>query len=116
MTVSWRGERGAGSVLAVGVVAATVAAVLLMTPVAVALLTKQRVTAASEAAALAAADVVAGIAPGSPCAVATTVAQTADVGLTACVIEGPVVTVATSRSVLGFVIRVAATAGPVGFR
>jgi secretion/DNA translocation related TadE-like protein len=77
-------ERGAGSALVIGVVAALVAAtvaVLLLVPLLVA---RHRAAVAADAAALAAADVALGAAAGVPCERAAAVAEAAGVRLVAC--------------------------------
>lgn len=81
-------ERGAGTVLALGlgmmVVAAAVLIVLLAQSAAMAL----RAAAAADLAALAAADAARGITPGEPCAVAADVARRNGARILSC-LEGP---------------------------
>ena len=88
-------DRGAGTVLALAVLAAVIVLTGLALPLAVALVARQAAAGAADAAALAAADVAAGIHPGFPCEV-----------------DGLVVTVVASRSVLGFAVLARSTAGP----
>ena len=67
---------------------------------------------AADASALAGADAAAGIAAGSPCAVAAGVARANRTSLSGCVVDGLVVTVTTGGSFLGFSLAASATAGP----
>ena len=106
------GERGAGSVLAVAIVGVLIALTVLALPLYSVLSRKQAVGGAADAAALAAADVRVGIVPGEPCAVAASVAEANGAELSACAVDGLVVTVAARTRVLGFVVEAAATAGP----
>ncbi len=107
-------ERGAGSALGLGVVAATVALLLLILPLAVALQGRQLAANAADAAALAAADTAMGAVPGEPCANALRLAEAGGAELVACRIDGAVATVLVAREVLGGSARAAATAGPEG--
>jgi secretion/DNA translocation related TadE-like protein len=81
-------ERGAGTVLALGlgmlVIAAAVLTLLLAQSAAMAF----RAAAAADLAALAAADAVRGITPGEPCAVAAAVARRNGARILSC-LEGP---------------------------
>ncbi|MEO6942551.1 MAG: Rv3654c family TadE-like protein [Terrimesophilobacter sp.] len=106
------GERGAGSILAVAVLAAIVGAVILVAPLAHALVLRAAMLGAADAAALAAADVARGISPGVPCVIAASVAHANGALLTDCLVDGDIVTVRVSTSVLGLPVAVAATAGP----
>jgi secretion/DNA translocation related TadE-like protein len=110
----WLDERGAGSALGLGVVAATVALLLLILPLAVALQGRQLAANAADAAALAAADTAMGAVPGEPCANAARLAEAGGAGLLDCRIDGAVATVLVAREVLGGTARAAATAGPEG--
>ena len=107
-----RGERGAGSVLAIGLVAALVCLTLMLVPLYAVLVAKQSIAGAADAAALAAADVRVGLEAGQPCAVASRVAAANGAALSACSVDGLVVTVVATTSVAGFAVSVAATAGP----
>jgi len=107
-----RGDRGAGSVLAVAIVAGLISLTALLVPLYLVLATKQALAGAADAAALAAADVRVGFVAGEPCAVARRVAAANGGELTACQVDGLVVTVTVSGSVAGFAIGVSATAGP----
>ena len=106
------GERGAGSVLGVAIVAALISLTALLVPLYLVFATKQALAGAADAAALAAADVRVGFVAGEPCAVAARVAAANGGDLTACQVDGLVVTVTVSGSVSGFAIGVSATAGP----
>jgi secretion/DNA translocation related TadE-like protein len=105
-------ENGAGSVLAVGIVAALVCVTAMGLPLYLALATKQALAGAADAAALAAADVRVGLVPGEPCAVAATVARANSVEMAGCVFDGLVVTVTVTTTVIGLPLGVSATAGP----
>jgi len=105
-------ERGAGSVFAVAIVAALVCVTAMLVPLYSVLAKKQALAGAADAAALAAADVRVGLEPGEPCAVAARVATANGGGLASCSVDGLVVTVVVSASVVGFAVGVAATAGP----
>jgi secretion/DNA translocation related TadE-like protein len=105
-------DRGAGSILAVGVMAAVIGIVLLLVPLYTALLVRSRLTGAADAAALAAADVAIGIAPGVPCRVAASVAGANGATMADCRADGVIVTVRVSVVVLGFPVSASATAGP----
>ena len=109
------GERGSGSVLAIAIVTAVLMLFSLVLPVTTVLSAQQRAAGAADAAALAAADVAAGILPGSPCPVAATVAAANAARLDGCLIDGVTATVRVTTSVLGFAVAARATAGrPTG--
>jgi secretion/DNA translocation related TadE-like protein len=107
-----RGERGAGSALAVGLVAAVVAAALLLLPLAAVLEARQRAVAAADAAALAGADTALGLVAGVPCHRAAIVARADGAVLARCAQRGLVVRVETRVPVLGFAVGGTAVAGP----
>ncbi|MDQ1583732.1 MAG: hypothetical protein QOF36_1786 [Microbacteriaceae bacterium] len=107
-------ERGAGSLLAVGVMASVLAVTSMVITVSLALAVKQRVTGAADAAALAAADTASGAMPGYPCDVASAVARLNGAELHRCELSGMVATVSAGAGYLGFDISVAARAGPPG--
>lgn len=107
-----RGERGAGSLLVVGILAATIGLAALCAPLYSVLVVKQHVAGAADAAALAAADVAVGRAPGVPCAVAEDVSAANRATLLACEEDGVVITVRVGTTTLGFEIAATATAGP----
>jgi secretion/DNA translocation related TadE-like protein len=107
-----RDERGAGSVLAVAIVAAMVCVAAMAIPLYSVLVRKQAVAGAADAAALAAADVRVGILAGEPCSVAGEVAAANGFELAGCALDGLVVTVVVRASVAGFPLAATATAGP----
>jgi secretion/DNA translocation related TadE-like protein len=107
-----RRERGAGGVLALALVGATVLLAALTLPIGAVLAGKQRAISAADAAALAAADVAAGIVAGFPCEVAASVADANGSRLTACEVDGLVATVHVAASVVGLPVTASATAGP----
>ena len=107
-------ERGAGSVLVLGIIAACVIVSLVVIPIYRGAVTKRAVANAADAAALAAADVAIGILPGVPCEVAASAAELNGARLSECLLSGPVATVTTESSVLGIVVRARARAGPPG--
>jgi secretion/DNA translocation related TadE-like protein len=106
------GEAGSGSVLALGLIAATVAVAFAVLTLGAGLSARQRVIGAADAAALAAADGASGAVPGAPCALAERVAQVAGARVTACRIDGLIASVEVA-GVFGVVpIRAGSTAGP----
>ena len=109
---SQHGERGAGSILVVAILAAMVSLCALAVPLCSVLVVKQLAAGAADAAALAAADVAVGRASGIPCTVAGQVAAANATSLTACAPDGLVVTVRVEKEVLGFAVVASATAGP----
>jgi hypothetical protein len=96
------------------VIASVVAVTLGLTPLYRVLVVERETAASADAAALAAADVAVGIVPGVPCELAASVAGANDTRLDACELEGVIVTVRVSASVLGFTVPATATAGPPG--
>lgn len=105
-------DGGAGTIIVLGVVAATAGLALLAAPVAGISILRHRATVAADAAALAAADVLVGIVPGRPCALAETLAAANGAALEACVPDGLIVTVRVGIG-NGFVpVTALATAGP----
>jgi secretion/DNA translocation related TadE-like protein len=107
-------ERGAGSVLVLGVVAACITVSLLVIPIYRGAVTKRLVANAADAAALAAADVAIGILPGVPCEAADAAAVLNGARLAECVLSGAVATVTAEASLLGVEVRARARAGPPG--
>jgi secretion/DNA translocation related TadE-like protein len=112
--VRWeRGEeRGSGSILAVGMVAALFASTAVVLPFALALPVKHRVKDAADAAALAAADVLVGRTPGAPCEIAGFVAEANRADVVRCELDGLVATVTTGATVLGLAVTATSSAGP----
>lgn len=72
----------------------------------------QRASAAADAAALAAADALLGVAAGEPCALADRIARVNGATLAACETAGAVVTVTVAVPVAGFGVTARARAGP----
>jgi secretion/DNA translocation related TadE-like protein len=105
-------DAGSGSVLALGILGGVGAALTLLLPLYTGLNIRESVSDAADASALAAADVAAGIAPGSPCVVAAETAAANRAHVARCSVDGLVVTVTTSADFLGLSIRSIATAGP----
>jgi len=108
------GERGSGTILTVAVLAAVLALVGTVVAVSLALVAKQRVVGAADAAALAAADTASGFVAGYPCAAAKRAAQLNGAELGGCDVAGLIATVTAHTSYLGMEITVAARAGPPG--
>ncbi|HRQ00140.1 MAG TPA: flp pilus-assembly TadE/G-like family protein [Terrimesophilobacter sp.] len=106
------GDRGAASVLAVGILSALFALLIALVPLYAALIERQRVAGAADAAALAAADVAVGREPGLPCTVARFVAEANTTTLDACVVDGYVVTVRVVSDRRAIRIEAVSTAGP----
>lgn len=106
------GECGAGSILAVAILATIVATILLVAPLFRVLVIRAQMTGAADAAALAAADVARGILPGVPCVIAASVANANGAVLDECRVDGVIVTVRVSAAVLAFSVTAIATAGP----
>jgi secretion/DNA translocation related TadE-like protein len=110
--VSTDGEVGSGSLLALAIIGATIASLALGVPLLIGIGIRESVATAADAAALAGADVAAGIYPGSPCAVAASVAIANRARLASCRVDGLVVTVRASADFLGLHLASEATAGP----
>jgi secretion/DNA translocation related TadE-like protein len=109
-----RGERGAGSVAALGLGLGIVAVMMLVLPLYGALAARHVVVGAADAAALAAADTASGLVPGYPCDAAARVAAVNGASLEECRVDGLVVTVTVGTEILGLAVREIATAGPAG--
>ncbi len=107
-----RDESGSGTVLGLAVAGCVIAAVTVVLPLYMGLTVHQALEGAADAASLAGADVASGIAAGSPCEVAGTVAGSDDAAMTSCVVDGLVVTVRVEREYLGLRLTDSATAGP----
>lgn len=86
-------ERGAGTALGIGLVAAIAVVTLALGALVPQLVARHRALAAADAAALAAADVALGAAPGVPCDRAGEIARANGATLTACRQQGVVVRV-----------------------
>ncbi|WP_370056458.1 Rv3654c family TadE-like protein [Leifsonia sp. EB41] len=111
-----RRERGAGTVLALAVVAVTVALTTAAIGVTGAWGARQKAAVAADATALAAADVAVGRTSGEPCARADVVARGNGASMTGCVVEAVVVSVEVSVPYLAWETSAAARAGPPGSR
>ena len=109
-----RGDRGSGTVVTLGLGLGIVAVLLAALPLYGALAARHSVTAAADAAALAAADAASGLVPGYPCEIAARVASANGASLAGCALDGLVVTVTVGRPLLGFAVAESATAGPAG--
>jgi secretion/DNA translocation related TadE-like protein len=107
-----RGEGGAGSVLAIGIIGATVLLCATALPLYTVLVARSSVAGAADAAALAAADARVGAVGGFPCDVAAEVAAANGSELVGCELDGYVATVSVRREVLGYTVSARATAGP----
>jgi secretion/DNA translocation related TadE-like protein len=105
-------ERGAASVLALGIVGAVVALTVAVVPMLTVFVASQRAANAADAAALAAADAISGAVPGVPCPLARQVAARNDATLGSCAADGPAASVTVTVSVLGFELEASARAGP----
>ena len=109
----WRSsDHGAGSALALGVVAALAIVTTVLLPFTLLMPLKHRVKDAADAAALAAADVAVGLVPGAPCEVAAAVAEANGAAMTACEVNGLLATVTAGVLVLGLPVTATSTAGP----
>jgi secretion/DNA translocation related TadE-like protein len=105
-------DEGAGTALAVAVVAAVVVLFALLATVAVVLDAHRRVEATADAAALAGADTALGNATGLPCARAAGITAAAGLRLDRCEQRDTLVRVRASTSVLGLPFVAEAVAGP----
>ena len=107
-----RADRGAGAVLALAIVGATTVVLLAVLALGAALVVRQRVIGAADAAALAAADGASGAIAGMPCALAARVAESNAATLQACAIDGLIATVTVGASVGAVSFSARSTAGP----
>ncbi|WP_431220326.1 Rv3654c family TadE-like protein [Leifsonia xyli] len=112
MRVRWADDRGAGSVLALGVLGAVVTVTGGAIAVIGATAAHARAAAAADLAALAAADAAAGRISAIPCEAASDVAQANGAAIAECAEEGAVVTVTTVTPYLGLRASASARAGP----
>lgn len=101
-----------GSVVTVAIATGLVALTATTLPVMSALVARQTVSGAADAAALAAADVAVGLVGGFPCETASRVAAANGAGVDSCEVDGLVATVTVSRGILGIGVTATATAGP----
>jgi secretion/DNA translocation related TadE-like protein len=107
-----RDDDGAGAVLALAIVCATIACALAALSFGSALAARQRLVAAADAGALAAADTLLGVVAGDPCARAAEVAAAHRVTLTVCDVDAVQTRVQVGASVLGVPISAESRAGP----
>jgi len=107
-----REQRGAGTLLMVGLVATVIAIAALVIPLYWALSVRHALSAATDAAALAAADTASGLVGGYPCENAALLAHVNDAHIEECTVDGRIVTVTASRRILGILVTTSATAGP----
>jgi secretion/DNA translocation related TadE-like protein len=105
-------DAGAGGVLALAIVAATLVCALAVAALGSALVVRQRLVAAADAAALAAADTLLGVVPGDPCTRARELAEAHRVGLEVCTVAGAEARITVGSSVLGLPVSAEARAGP----
>jgi secretion/DNA translocation related TadE-like protein len=105
---------GSGSLLGIAICGGIAVTLSLLAPLFVGLMLRASIGGTADAAALAAADVAAGISPGTPCVDAASVATANGATLTACQVDGLVVTVAVGTSFWGIPLGASATAGPPG--
>ena len=107
-----RDDHGAGSALAIGLVAAIVLVTATTLPLYMAFAASRRVAGAADAAALAAADTASGALAGVPCEAAESVANLNGVRVTSCELRGVVATIVVDDEVLGVPLEGRARAGP----
>ncbi|TFD59086.1 hypothetical protein E3T39_12080 [Cryobacterium suzukii] len=105
-------ERGAGSILALAVLAATVLLTTLVVSVLALLAVGRSVANAADASALAAADTASGAIAGYPCEAARAVASLNGTAVTRCTVTGLIASVSVGRRVQGIDIFASARAGP----
>ena len=105
-------DRGAGSITVVAIVATIFAITAMIIPLGAALTVRQQAAGAADAAALAAADVAVGLRAGSPCSAASSTAAANGAVVSACVVDGAVVTVSVQIRSGVLPVTAAATAGP----
>jgi len=117
-------EDGAGTVATIGVAGFTVGLAALMLPIATVSIARHSAGASADAAALAAADVLIGVAVGDgrageytwrgPCGAAEAIASAGGAQLTACVIDELVATVRAEVATTFGAVSATSTAGPPG--
>ena len=105
-------DEGAGSVLALAIVAASVILIGGQLALGAALVQRQQALGAADAAALAAADTLLGVVPGIPCEVAATVADADGARIADCELDGYLATVTVSARVGIFEVTARSRAGP----
>ena len=110
-TLSWS-EAGAGSILAIAVLGATVLLTTLVVSTLALLAVGRSVASAADASALAAADTASGAIAGYPCAAADAAATLNLVAVSRCTVTGLIASVSVRRTVLGIGVSASARAGP----
>lgn len=106
-----RGDRGAATPLAVGLIATLVILATLLLGVGAALADASRLGHTADTAALAAADTLLGWHAGEPCAVAERLAERHDARVVACTVDELSVVVTVTRSILALPVERSARAG-----
>ena len=86
--VRFANDDASGSLLGLAVTGSIMAALALVIPLYTGLVIRAKVAAAADTAALAAADVAAGIFPGSPCVIAAHIARLNGASLDTCAVDG----------------------------
>jgi secretion/DNA translocation related TadE-like protein len=104
-------EHGSGSILAVALLAVVLAATSAALPLAAVVSTRRIVAGAADAAALAGASILLGLAPGSACESATAIALANGAKVTVCSIDDTTITVQAEREIAGMRVSARATAG-----
>ena len=107
-----KADRGAGAVFALAIVGATTVVLVAVLALGSALVLRQRVIGAADAAALAAADAASGAVGGVPCGLAHRVAQANLTALTRCELDGLIATVTVSATFGAVPFTARSTAGP----
>lgn len=107
-------ENGSGTILAIAIMMTVVVVATLIAPLYMVFLLRQFAAGSADAAALAAADVVSGYTSGVPCEMAERLAIANRTALTACEVDGFVVTVRVKIVVFALQVSASATAGPPG--
>ncbi|WP_253259620.1 Rv3654c family TadE-like protein [Subtercola boreus] len=105
-------DRGAGSALALAVVAAVLVVTAGLMALVIAFAARHQAQSDADASALAAADVASGLVGGVPCEAAARAAGLGGSSLVECALAGGVATVEVGRTVLGAEVRVTSRAGP----
>ncbi len=106
------GDRGAGAVLVLAIVGAMTVVLVATLSLGAALVLRQRVIGAADAAALAAADAASGAVAGVPCGLAARVAAANGTVLGACRFDGLIATVTVSAAFGAVRFSARSTAGP----
>ena len=105
-------ERGSITVIAIGLIAGVVALTGCIAGISAALVARQRIAGAADAAAIAAADVASGAVSGYPCGRADEAARLNGAVLIDCAVDGTIASVLVSAEVLALEVRARARAGP----